>query len=72
MEAKLDGYYIVWLDGDLKIIDADTWINKDTEDAAMRYAARRFLQSPHLVPRDATGFCIMNPLQWKLRRLQKT
>lgn len=51
-------FVLRWLDetgGELPSVPYE-YIVKDTLQEALRNVARRFLQSPHLIPDDVTGF----------------
>ena len=67
-DPNYDGYYIVWMDADMQPMDADTWIDKGTYENAIRAAARKLLQSQHLIPKDVTGFCVLTPQRWRIHR----
>lgn len=48
-------YEIVWLDKAGKPLSSETEFGENL-GAVVRKAARRFLQSPHLIPQDTCGF----------------
>lgn len=67
-DRNYDGYYIVWFDSDMQPIDADAWIDKATHLNAVRSAALRLRQSPHMVPESAVGFCVITPQRWRIHK----
>lgn len=59
----IGGFYIVWQDDTGDIIKHE-WLDKGTLPSAVRAAALRMYQSPHLCPENVAGFFIVHTETW--------
>lgn len=68
-DPDFDGYYITWLDENGKEISSE-WIFKTTYQGAVRFAALRIYQSPHMCPANVGGFFAEHVHSWRERHGQ--